>query len=310
MIRSSVTLIMIGLIACVVLQTVYLSNSMAARNPFISAKESPNPPKKDALTGYPAFLKPAMDKVALFQASIKQRMVKQTRRIQQEPFGQAFWGFMLLAFTYGVVHALGPGHGKIYTCSYFLSRPGTVKKVMIFTNLTMFAHVLSGSILILVGALVLKTSGALTLENSTIYMERLSYSLLIIAGFLISAKIIHESRKGHAHTHDLPTQTDLKNLIFTALAVGLAPCPGAALILLFALTMDILNAGLWAMLFIAAGMTITSSIFAFGAMGFRKAFLSLANNNSSLLTVAYFIISLGGALCISMLGSILLLGSF
>ena len=262
------------------------------------------------MAGYPAFLQPVMEKVALFQASIKQQMVSLTLQIRQQPMGQAFWGFMLLAFTYGAVHALGPGHGKIYTCSYFLSRPGTVKKVLIFVNLTMFTHVLSGTILILFGALVLKTSGALTLENAGIYMERFSYSLFIIAGLFISVKIIREGRNGNGHTHDLPNKTNQKNLVFTALAVGLVPCPGAALILLFSLTMGILNAGLWAMLCIAAGMTITTSIFAFGAMVFRKAFLGLFNKSQHLVTVTYLILSLGGALCISLFGSILLLGSF
>jgi nickel/cobalt transporter (NicO) family protein len=298
---------MISLIACVVLQALYPLDSKAARNPFISSKTSQVAPQKDPMSGYPAFLQPAMEKVALFQASIKQRMVSLTLQIRHQPLGRAFWGFMLLAFTYGAVHALGPGHGKIYTCSYFLSRPGTVKKVLIFVNLTMFTHVLSGTVLILFGALVLKTSGALTLENAGIYMERFSYILLVIAGLFISAKIIRENRNGNSHTYDLPNQT---NLLLTALAVGLVPCPGAALILLFALTMGILTAGLWAMLCIAAGMTITSAIFAFGAMVFRKAFLGLFNKNQHLVTVTYLILSLGGALCISLFGSILLLGSF
>jgi nickel/cobalt exporter len=305
--RCTVVLVMISLIGCVVLQALYPLGSKAASNPFISSKNSRVAPQKNTMAGYPAFLQPAMEKVALFQASIRQRMVSLTQQIRQQPLGQAFWGFMLLAFSYGVVHAIGPGHGKIYTCSYFLSRPGTVKKVLIFVNLTMFTHVLSGTVLILFGALVLKTSGALTLENAGIYMERFSYSLLIIVGFFISAKIIRENRNGNGHTHDLPNQ---KNLLLTALAVGLVPCPGAALILLFALTMGILNAGLWAMLCIAVGMTITTSIFAFGAMVFRKAFLGLFNKNQHLVTVIYLILSLGGALCISLFGSILLLGSF
>ncbi|MFH2060314.1 MAG: hypothetical protein ABIJ59_15630 [Pseudomonadota bacterium] len=304
------TLIMIGLIVCMGLQTLYLSDSKAARNPFISSKQSQPSPKNDSLIGYPAFLQPVMESVALFQMSIKQRMANLTQEIRQYPFGKAFWGFMMLAFTYGVIHALGPGHGKIYTCSYFLSRPGTVTKVLIFVNLTMFTHVISGTVLILFGALVLNTSGALTLENSSIYLERFSYSLLIIVGLLISIKIIHESRNNHSHIHDLPTRTSMKSVVFTAIAVGLVPCPGAALILLFSLTMGILTAGLWGMVCIAAGMSITSTIFALGAMGFRKAFLGLVNKSQKLITITYLLFSLGGALCISFFGSILLLGSF
>lgn len=281
----------------------------AARNPFISSQQEKSPPPKRPLTGYPAFLHPLMQKVATVQAAIKQQMVRLAKEIRQKPFAGAFWGFMLLSFAYGVVHALGPGHGKIYTCSYFLSRPGTLKKVLIFGNLTMFIHVLSGAVLILFGALVLKTSGAMTLENSGIFLERISYGLLVIVGLFIAGKIFRELRTGHGHSHACPEQADMKSLVFTSLAVGMVPCPGAALILLFSLTLGILNAGLWAMLCIAAGMAITTSIFALGAMGFRKTFLSLAHGHDRIATTLSAVISLAGAVCITLLGSILLLGS-
>ncbi len=300
----------IGLAFIAISLLVVAIEATAAKNPFISSKQNKSATAKNPAAGYPAVLQPIMERVAVFQHAIKQRMVKLTRDIQQHPMGSAFWGFMLLSFGYGVVHALGPGHGKIYTCSYFLSRPGTLKKVLLFGNLTMLMHVLSGTILILFGALVLKTSGALTLENSSVVLERFSYGMLLCVGLFIMGKIIHEMRTGHGHNHDCPDRADLKSLVITALAVGIVPCPGAALILLFALTLGILSAGLWAMLCIAAGMAITTSLFALGAMGFRNTFLSLAHGNDRMVAGIYGLFSLGGALCISMLGLLLLLGTF
>lgn len=282
----------------------------AAQNPFISSKQNKTEPQKQPLAGYPAFLSPIMNKILIYQQIIKNEMVGLAKTIQKQPFGRAFWGFMLLSFAYGVVHAMGPGHGKIYTCSYFLSQPGTLKKVLLFGNMTMLIHVLSGTLLILFGALVLKTSGAMTLENSGIYLERFSYGILVVVGLFIGGKIIREIRSGHGHRHDCPERGNVKSLVVTALAVGMVPCPGAALILLFALTLNILGAGLWAMLCIAAGMAITTSLFALGAMGFRKTFLSLATHNSRLGMGIYGALSIGGAMCISTLGFILLLGSF
>ena len=35
---------------------------------------------------------------------------------------------MLLAFVYGVLHALGPGHGKVIVVSYFLSRDAQIMR--------------------------------------------------------------------------------------------------------------------------------------------------------------------------------------
>jgi ABC-type nickel/cobalt efflux system permease component RcnA len=287
-----------------------VSTAPAAQNPFISSKKEKAPPPKNPIAGYPAFLQPLMKKVAVLQYTLKRSMVRLAKDIRQHPLGRSFWGFMLLSFAYGVVHALGPGHGKLYTCSYFISRPGTLKRVLLFGNLTMLMHVLSGTILILFGALVLKTSGAMTLENSGIILERISYGILTAVGIFIAGKIIREMRSGHGHSHDCPDQADTKSLVVTALAVGIVPCPGAALILLFSLTLGILTTGLWAMLCIAAGMAITASMFALGAIGFRKAFLSLAQGNNRRLTGVYVLLSLGGAMCISLLGLLLLLGSF
>ena len=273
-------------------------------------RKNKSPPKRSPIVGYPAFLQPLMEKVAEYQRTIKQKMVWLAQDIRRHPFGYSFWGFMLLSFVYGVVHALGPGHGKIYTCSYFLSRPGTYKKVLLFSNLTMLIHVFTGTLLILFGALVLKTSGAMTLKNSGLFLERLSYGLLAFVGIFIAIRLIREIRAGAGHSHDLPGRADLKSLVFTAFAVGIVPCPGAALILLFSLTLGILTAGLWAMLCIAAGMTITTSVFAFGAMGFRRIFLSLAMGSERMVTGTYILLSFGGAICISLFGLLLLFGSF
>ncbi len=287
-----------------------ISEAPAAQNPFISSKKTESPPPPNPMAGYPAFLQPLMAKLAVFQHTIKQQMVARAKDIRQYPIGMSFWGFMLLAFSYGVVHALGPGHGKIYTCSYFLSRPGTVKKVLLFGNLTMLMHVLSGALLILFGALILKTSGALTLENSKIVLERFSYGMLAGVGVFIAGKIIREIKSGHGHHHEFSDRADIKSLVLTALAVGIVPCPGAALILLFSLTLGILSAGLWAMLFIAMGMAITSSMFAYGTIVFQKTFLAMANGNDRMVTGVYISSSLGGAVCISLLGVLLLIGSF
>lgn len=302
-------LALLGIISFLVSAVNGPNQASAARNPFISSEKEAAPPVKEPLMKYPAFLNPIMTKLALFQQAMKQKMVQYAKKIQSNPLGASSWWFMCISFFYGVVHALGPGHGKIYACSYFLSQPSTVRRVLLFGNLTMLMHVFSGTVLILFGALVLKTSGAMTLENSSVVLERVSYSLLAVVGLFIIGKTIYELKTGRGRQHEYPDRTDLKPLIATALAVGMVPCPGAALILLFSLTLGILTAGLWAMLFIAAGMAGTTSLFALGAIGFRKTFLSLTQGNEHLTNGIYLLFSLGGAACITLLGLLLFVGS-
>lgn len=305
--RGVCVLLCLGLFAVIALEgDTFVS---AAQNPFISSRKSQPASSARPLAICPAFLQPLMEKVAALQHTIKQHMVRLAKDIRQNPFGRSFWGFMSLAFVYGVIHALGPGHGKIYACSYFLSQPGTFKRVVLFGNLTMLMHVFSGTLLILFGAFILKTSGAMTLENSRVIFERLSYSLLILVGTFFSIKIVLSLRSGIENDHEYPGG-DLKSLVLTAIAVGMVPCPGAAIILLFALTLGILPAGLWAMVCIAAGMALTTSFFALSVVILRKTFLSLAGGSERRVAAVYLTFSLMGALCILLLGVILLIGSF
>jgi len=67
---------------------------------------------------------------------IRHKAADVAREIKQNPLGPAFWAYLGLAFAYGVIHALGPGHGKVFVGTYFLTR-----------NATLWQGVLAGSII-------------------------------------------------------------------------------------------------------------------------------------------------------------------
>ena len=284
--------------------------AQAARNPFISSKRTDYTPDKKPTVAYPAFLQPAMQKIVTVQYAIRQNMVRLAGDIRQHPFGRAFRMFMLFSLLYGMVHALGPGHGKVYACAYFLNRPGTIKRGLLLSGLTMLIHVLSGTVLILVGALVLKTSGAMTLENASVVLERVSYGLLAGLGVFLAGHTILQLRAKTFHTPDnCPNTSDNKSLFVAALAVGIVPCPGAAMVLLFSLTLGILPAGLGAMVCIAAGMSVTTGLFAILTIVLKQRFLVLMEGNRRLFSVVYALFALCGAAGITILGSVLFIGS-
>lgn len=216
---------------------------------------------------------------------------------------------MLLSLAYGVVHALGPGHGKIYACAYFLNRAGTMRSGLLLSAMTMVVHVFSGAALVLTGAFFLKTSGAMTLENAGAVLERISYALLTGLGLFLLVRSLQQLWSGQVRSHqDIAHPADMRGLLFTALAIGIVPCPGAAMILLFSLTLGILPAGLAAMVSIAAGMSITTALFALLAIGLKGRFLILAENRRRLFSITYAVFTLGGAACITSLGAVLLMG--
>ena len=75
-------------------------------------------------------------------------MASFARDIRENPFGRAFWLFLLAGFGYGVLHALGPGHGKSFICGYFLSRKGNLLQGLAMGTGSMLAHVASAALMV------------------------------------------------------------------------------------------------------------------------------------------------------------------
>ena len=309
--------------------------SQAAQNPLLSGGGSEQD-QGPQLTGYPGFLAPVMERIARFQVALKQKLVRFSRDIKDNPLGRSFWLFLGAAFAYGALHALGPGHGKVYACSYFLSRPSTLAKALWLGNLSMFAHVLSAVTLVLGGYYVLRMAGALAVENMTPILESVSYALLLIVGLYLALRIfldlktgrvaamlqdvpepnaaagddeeaLAEAAKscGHAHHRDL---TDRRSLWATALAVGLVPCPGASIILIFAISQHLVVAGLLAMLAISLGMGATITLIAAVAVLSHRTLFALARKRQKLFVTVHALLGFTGALAILGLGGLLLLG--
>ncbi len=89
-------------------------------------------------------------------------------------------GLSLLAFSlvYGILHALGPGHGKVVITTFLATHPAKLKTSM---KLTLLASLLQGSVAIVLVTLmlvVLHTSSR-QLHLSSFWLEKGSYLLVI-----------------------------------------------------------------------------------------------------------------------------------
>ena len=62
----------------------------------------------------------------------------------------------LLAFAYGVVHALGPGHGKLVVVSYFLSREARIGRGLLMGLQIAAFHVISAMVVVALADFVLR----------------------------------------------------------------------------------------------------------------------------------------------------------
>jgi nickel/cobalt transporter (NicO) family protein len=182
---------------------------------------------------------------------------------------------LMLAFGYGVLHALGPGHGKLVVVSYFLAREARIGRGLLMGLQIAVCHVLSAMVVVAAADLVLRRAlGGPPAEVEGLRLA--SYGLILAIGLVMLAQAVRRSRArragvepaaccGHAgndhHRHrDVPGEKAQQGAL--SFGVGLVPCTGAVLILLYAMANDILFAGMLLVGAIAAGMALTM-----GALG-------------------------------------------
>lgn len=186
--------------------------------------------------------------------------------------GPMLWG-LLIAFAYGVLHTLGPGHGKAVVASYFIGEGGSFKRGVYVGIQIAICHVLSAvAVVCLADFAVRQATGHAPSDYRLIRIG--SYALITGIGALMVWKAIRASKKqahGH-HIHDHSHHEDKchacaalksskagRHSSWLAFSVGAVPCTGALLVLLFGLANDLLGPAILLVMAISFGMAIAMS---------------------------------------------------
>jgi nickel/cobalt exporter len=203
-----------------------------------------------------------------YQRRIQQSLSTSLRDIKSGSGSLALWTLVAVCFGYGVVHTLGPGHGKAVVVAYFLDskRPRAWIEGVFAGSWIAFTHTLAA--LLLAGGLktfaVVGLFGALREVRN---VEIVSYTLILLIGFWrLRAGIsghLHDHAHGgddhhhdHDHHHQHPAQRTLAGWLLLT-AAGIAPCAGALVVILLSLALGVLWAGVIGVIAIALGMAIT-----------------------------------------------------
>lgn len=216
---------------------------------------------------------------AEYQRRIQQTLSVSLRDIKAGSGSLALWTLATVCFGYGVVHTLGPGHGKAVVVAYFLdsTRPRAWIEGVFAGVWIAFTHTLAA--LLLAGALkLLGTVGLLGALREVRNVEMVSYLLILLIGIWrlwagITGRVHehhHGDDHGHGHDHDHQHHTDTRQrtlagwLLLTA--AGIAPCAGALVVILLAFALDVIWAGVIGVIAIALGMAITLSAIGLASM--------------------------------------------
>lgn len=227
---------------------------------------------------------------AEYQRRINQVLSTSLRDVQSGTGSLALWTLVTVCFGYGVVHTLGPGHGKAVVVAYFLdsTRPRAWIEGIFAGGWIAFTHTLAA--LLLAGALKLSsTVGLFGAMREVRNVEIVSYTLILLVGLWrlwagITGRVHehwhgdhdhahehgHEHGHGHGHghehhhDHEPPQRTIAGWLLLTA--AGIAPCAGALVIILLSIALDVLWAGVVGVIAIAIGMAVTLAAIGMASM--------------------------------------------
>ncbi|MCK4768072.1 MAG: hypothetical protein KAS28_06740 [Desulfobacula sp.] len=244
-------------------------------------------------------------KIIFWQQKLKEKMSNLIREAKTRKSLAPFFILIASAFAYGVVHSAGPGHGKAVALSYILSCKPSFSQGLIFGNLVALTHGFSGIFFVLTVKYSLQTSISASLETMTNITQIISYSLITCLGLIIFFRTIYKWNKNKTGHHEPRTKL-FANPFITAIAVGIIPCPGVVMVMLFAISLDLTWLGILLGTTISFGMASTITLVVIAGMSGKAAVLSLVSNHSRILILLEHMIEAMAGLLVACLGFILL----
>ena len=237
-----------------------------------------------------------------------------------------------ISFAYGIFHAVGPGHGKVIVSSYLLADGSDVKRGIALVILGSLAQAVTAIVAVGLLAIILGlTHHAVAEAVPTI--ERISFLFVIGIGAVLVWRALrnlqnHSHHDHGAHNHDhashshdghahLPTPAEIRAIhgwrdtAAIVLAVGLRPCTGAVLVLLFALAQNAFLIGALSSIAMSIGTAITVSTLAVLTVMSRGIALRIVKTADNRWTKRIEIsLKVAGGLFILTVGMLMLASSF
>jgi ABC-type nickel/cobalt efflux system permease component RcnA len=247
--------------------------------------------------------------ISAAQKTLREKLTAAISAMKSGEWG-AIWKFLAICLIYGMLHALGPGHGKSIVVGYFIARRGRWRQgVALGAGITV-THTLSAVLLLFILYAIFKATVFPAFESGRMGIEKASYILIMLTGLLLVAIAVHDfwkQRKNASSAESpeaLPRTAHWREIIGVAAITGIVPCPAVALIVLFCLFNSMVALALLGAFVICIGMTITNVAFGIAAVAFRKG-IDYGGKRSRFASIIYNGVTLAGGLLIFTSGLLL-----
>lgn len=242
---------------------------------FFSYNPIAQPPEQNATlpeTKQLLLLEPQEE--AITQESLLRRSIEKLKSLfeeadkEHEPF--TYLLILFFSYIYGLVHAIGPGHGKTLVASYFLSNERSYSKAFFISLAIGVVHTFAAFFLTLAIYFLIETFLAQFMENTVTLTTKIS-AIIIIAialylfykkyktaraqkvkpAFSFSATPPHASSCGCGACRVDHNSTDAALIV----SAGIVPCPGTVTVFIFSLSMGLYVLGFLSALVMSLGMS-------------------------------------------------------
>jgi nickel/cobalt exporter len=249
--------------------------------------------------------------VLKLQRDLNREIGRHMRAVRDGDSPRTLVAGLAFAFLYGVLHTLGPGHGKVVVVSYFVSGEARIWRGLLMGAQIAVTHVISALVLLWLADVSLKT----ILGGSPVAMrgaQLVSYGATAVIGVIMLVRAVRRSISGHdagLQRGDSHHGHGGKQLGLVSFSVGLVPCTGALLIMLFALANDMVLTGTVMVASIAMGMAVTMSVLGILGILARWVVLSRLEAAGKKPSAVALVLEYAGALVILIVSSVLFVGS-
>jgi ABC-type nickel/cobalt efflux system permease component RcnA len=163
---------------------------------------------------------------------------------------------LLLAFFWGAVHALSPGHGKSIVAAYLVGTRGTAKHAALLGLTVTVTHTIG---VFALGLVTLALSAFIFPEQLYPWLNLASALLVVFVGCgVLRSRLRHRQQHkhghGHHHHHHDEHQLSMRGLLGVGISGGLIPCPTALVVLLAAISLHRVGYGLVLILAFSLGL--------------------------------------------------------
>lgn len=209
------------------------------------------------------------------QITLHRYLVMYLLQLNNHEYSGGLW-LLVGAFFYGVLHAIGPGHGKFIVTTYLSTNQESLLAARVVPFIGSLMQGVSAILFVFILAVGFNLASG-DLSTSRWYVEKISAVMIGAFGLFVIYQALNGLRPRKLtisalkplHQHDQScgcghhgvgaslVQSDWKTRLGVILAIGARPCSGAIMILLFANALGIVTWGIAAVMTMALGTALS-----------------------------------------------------